>query len=90
MFKNSIISLFASKRSEGIKIYNNTVTEFYPEKINADYTFICTTLSFSKIWTPLLSHKTTIIDNKSAFRMNKKIPLVNAVLIAEEIIGTRK
>jgi len=89
LFKNSIISLFASKRSEGVKIYNNTVTEFHPEKINADFTFFCSSSNFSKKWAPLLSHKTTIIDNTSAFRMNTNIPLI-VPEVNSDMIGNRK
>jgi aspartate-semialdehyde dehydrogenase len=75
-FKNTTIELYASKKSDGLTIMDKTIKEFQPEKINADYTFMCTTSSFSKEWSEILSHKTTIIDNTSAFRMNKNIPLV--------------
>jgi aspartate-semialdehyde dehydrogenase len=75
-FKNTMIELYASKKSAGMTIFDKTIKEFHPEKINADYTFMCTTSSFSKEWSEILSHKTTIIDNTSAFRMNNNIPLV--------------
>jgi aspartate-semialdehyde dehydrogenase len=90
IFKNSIINLFASKRSEGTMINNNIVKEFQPEKINnIDYTFFCTSSTFSKKWAPLLSHKTTIIDNTSAFRMDNNIPLI-VPEVNGDIIGNSK
>lgn len=81
-FPVSELSLFASARSAGKEIETpfgtKVIREFTVEDAqNHDVIFLCVSGDFSKEYAHVLSEKgATVIDNSSAFRYDKDVPLV--------------
>lgn len=92
LIKNNKIFLYASKKSNNkkIKINDNTfkVRELCNKNLinNYDFALFSAGKNISKNWAhEFVKRGATVIDNSSAFRRDKKIPLVVPEINAEEI-----
>ncbi len=82
--------LVASEKSAGqkLKFNNKEITIEYLEKYDfskADFTIFAAGSEIAKIWVPLASKKTIVIDNSKYFRMDKNVPLVVAEVNPQDL-----
>jgi len=90
-FPLSELHLYASARSAGKKVQTafgeKTIEEFSVESASAcDIVFLAVGGDFAKEFAPQLAEKgVKVIDNSSAFRYNKEIPLIIPAINASEI-----